>query len=150
VIVERLLGAAKSPDATQSSSAASVAREFVAKINAHDVEALGELLSHDHEFVDSLGATTTGREALKHGWAGYFRCVPDYAIEVTDEFLRGDVVALFGFAGGTCAPDGKPALENRWRIPAAWHVTVESGLVARWQVFADNKPMHELLARSRE
>ena len=57
------------------------------------------------------------------------------------------LVALFGFARGTYAPDGKLRRKNRWRIPAAWLVVLERGRVARWQVFADNKPMVDLMAR---
>ncbi|HUR27037.1 MAG TPA: arsinothricin resistance N-acetyltransferase ArsN1 family A [Planctomycetota bacterium] len=146
VIVERLLGAARAPSVAPS--ALDVALDFVARINAHDSAALAVLMSEGHELVDSLGGSSRGRDALEKGWAGYFQRVPDYAIEITAHFPHGDDVALFGFAGGTFAPDGVLTPENRWRIPAAWLATVRDGRVAKWRIFADNKPMHEQLARA--
>jgi hypothetical protein len=34
-----------------------------------------------------------------------------------------------------------------WRIPAAWKGSVRDGKVAEWRVFADNKPVYDILAR---
>src|SRR6185436_1529779 len=62
VIVERLLGAARTRAASLSPE--QIALEFVASINAHDVERLSQLMSDDHEFVDSLGGSTRGRDAM--------------------------------------------------------------------------------------
>ena len=89
-----------------------VALAFVAKINSHDVNGLVELMTADHVFVDALGSTFRGAEQMRQGWKGYFALFPDYSIEVTDQFNRGDVVAMFGKARGTFAVNGKLPREN--------------------------------------
>ena len=86
-----------------------MALAFVAKINDHDVNGLVELMTADHVFVDRLSTTFRGAEQMRQGWKMYFSLFPDYAIEVTDEFERGDVVAMFGKAHGTFAVNGKSA-----------------------------------------
>ena len=62
-----------------------VANAFVAAINAGDPQALGELMTHDHTFVDGDGSEHRGRDAMVPGWQGYFDMVPDFHIEVTDD-----------------------------------------------------------------
>jgi hypothetical protein len=89
-----------------------VALDFVAKINAHDVDAIVALMSPDHVFIDGLGATFRGAEQMRAGWKFYLGMFPDYAIEVTSQFDRGDSVALFGKARGTFAVNGK--LSREW------------------------------------
>jgi ketosteroid isomerase-like protein len=34
-----------------------------------------------------------------------------------------------------------------WRTPAAWKAVIRDGKVVEWRVFADNKPVYEILAR---
>ncbi len=46
-----------------------------------------------------------------------------------------------GFASATHAPS-----QTTWRIPAAWRARVEDDRIAEWQVYADNKPIYELLS----
>ena len=50
-----------------------------------------------------------------------------------------DTVLAAGEAGGT--------IQVAWRTPAAWKAVIRGGLIAEWQVFADNKPVYEILAR---
>ena len=88
-------------------SSVDVAMAFVARINAHDVDGLVALMTPDHLFVDALDHSFRGAEQMRQGWKFYFAMFPDYAIEVTDEFSRGDVVAMFGKARGTFAVNGK-------------------------------------------
>jgi ketosteroid isomerase-like protein len=123
-----------------------VALDFVAKINAHDVDAIVALMSPDHVFIDGLGATFRGAEQMRAGWKFYLGMFPDYAIEVTSQFDRGDSVALFGKARGTFAVNGKLARENFWEIPAAWRAVVKNGRVAEWQVYCDNEPVRKIMA----
>jgi hypothetical protein len=61
----------------------------------------------------------------------------------------GNLVAVFGAAGGTIAADGKLPPENKWRTSAAWRAIVDGGLVKQWRVYADNKPVYDIIARSR-
>jgi len=95
-----------------------VVNRFIEAINEHNVDALCSLMAEDHTFVDSQGNKTVGKEKMRAGWTIYLQWFPDYKIEVTDFFIRGDTVAAFGFAGGTYQ-GSKERKENYWRLPAA-------------------------------
>ncbi|HEX3879048.1 MAG TPA: nuclear transport factor 2 family protein [Bryobacteraceae bacterium] len=130
------------PDAPTTQHAVEVFQRAAAAINAHEIDALAALLSPDHLFVDSLGNRVTGASSMHDAWAAYFAMCPDYHIHIDTLVSQGDIVLASGEAGGTI--DG-----STWRIPAAWQVTVANGLLAEWRVFADNKPVYEILARRR-
>jgi ketosteroid isomerase-like protein len=119
---------------------------FMERINQRDAAKLVELTTDDHEFVDSLGHTMRGRENILKGWKGYFEFCPDYWVSHEEVFAQGNLVAVFGAAGGTIAVAGKLAPENKWRANAAWLAAVEGDLVKRWQVYADNKPVYDIVA----
>ena len=119
--------------------------EFIECINAHNVEALGKLMSDDHTFIDAHGNQVSGKDKMIPGWRGYFTWFPDYYIEVAEIFEDGDKVALFGFAGGSF--HGRETED--WRLPAAWKAEVKDGRVTLWQVFADTKIPFEILERNR-
>jgi len=122
--------------------------EFIERINAHDVAGLCERMTDDHRFTDATGSSFQGRDAMRANWEEYLRMMPDFRIAATTLFARGKVVAAFGTASGTYAPDGKLTDANRWSMPAAWRAVVRGSKVAEWQVFVDNKPVYELLARA--
>ena len=115
-------------------------KQFVSAINSHDVSALTALMTADHVFVDSLGNRVDGASSMEVGWRGYFVMCPDYWIHAHDVMAEGAVVLAAGEAGGTI--DGVS-----WRTPAAWKVIVLDAKVVEWRVFADNKPVYEILAR---
>jgi ketosteroid isomerase-like protein len=127
-------------------SSADVTMAFVRKINDHDVDGLVALMTPDHVFIDSLNTTFRGAEQMRQGWKMYFSLFPDYAIEVTDAFERGDVVAMFGKAYGTFAVNGKLPRENFWEVPAAWRAVVTNGRVVEWRVYCDNDPARKIMA----
>ena len=127
-------------------SSADIAMAFVAKINQRDVDGLVALMTPDHVFIDALGNTMRGADQMRKGWQGYFSLFPDYAIEVTDEFSRGEVAAMFGKARGTFAVNGNLTRENFWEIPAAWRAVVKNGRVAEWRVYCDNDPARKIMA----
>jgi ketosteroid isomerase-like protein len=54
-----------------------------------------------------------------------------------------DTVLAAGEAGGTI--DGES-----WRTPAAWKAVIRDGRVVEWHVFADNKPVYEILGERRQ
>ncbi|HEV3200569.1 MAG TPA: nuclear transport factor 2 family protein [Bryobacteraceae bacterium] len=114
--------------------------QFVAAITSHDVKALAALMAMDHLFVDSLGNRVHNRASMEAGWRGYFARCPDYWIQTDHVMADGDAVLAAGEAGGTI--DGAS-----WRIPAAWMAVIRDGKVMEWRVFADNKPVYEILAR---
>jgi ketosteroid isomerase-like protein len=123
--------------------------EFMECINRKDVETLAALMTEDHVFVDSLGQAVSGRNNMRAGWRGYFAFCPDYWVSHEAIFEERSRVAVFGAAGGTVAVDKKMLPENKWRTPAAWLAIVEHGMVKEWRVYADNKPVYEIMARLR-
>ncbi|HYD54538.1 MAG TPA: nuclear transport factor 2 family protein [Gemmatimonadaceae bacterium] len=124
-----------------------VVQRFVDCINAHDVAGLGESMTPDHSFIDSLGNTMRGREAMTDAWRQYFAMVPDYRI-VVERFLDDEsVIVAFGRAEGTFTSDGSLHEANAWCTPAAWRAVVRADGVAEWQVYADNEPIRQVMAR---
>ena len=65
--------------------------------------------------------------------------------EHTDVFSQADVVAAFGSAEGTLAVEGELPKENHWNAPAAWRAVVRDGLIAEWQVYADNQSARKIM-----
>jgi ketosteroid isomerase-like protein len=113
---------------------------FVAAINRHDIEGLAALMVSDHMFVDGLGNCSVGAETMKAGWAGYFAMCPDFWVRANHVVAEGDLVLAAGEVGGSI--DGVV-----WRTPAAWKAMIREDKVSEWRVFADNKPVYEILAR---
>jgi uncharacterized protein (TIGR02246 family) len=128
----------------------SVAQAFVRAINAHDVTAVADLMSDGHVFVDSLGTTVRGKEAMRKGWEGYFGMVPNYTLTIEETFSSENAVALLGVAHGTYSPDGRLSAENDWQTPAAFRAVIEDGKVNEWRVYADNEPIRQLMSKNRE
>lgn len=114
--------------------------QFVSAIGSQNVSAIACLLSSDHVFVDALGNRIEGAGTMESAWRGYFTMCPDYRIRPEHILGQGELVLATGEAGGTI--DGQS-----WRIPAAWKAVVRDGQVTEWHVFADNKPVYEILAR---
>ena len=113
--------------------------QFMDAINRHDVAGLTALMSSDHIFVGSLGNRVVGAESMAAGWNGYFAMCADYWIRADIVMVEDGVVLAAGEAGGTIKG-------TEWHTPAAWKVVVRDGRVAEWRVFADNKPVYEILA----
>jgi ketosteroid isomerase-like protein len=114
--------------------------QFVAAINSHNVKMVAALMSPDHLFVDSAGNQVQGAASMEAGWRSYFNMCPDYWIKIEDLVAQPGLALAVGHAGGTI--DGIP-----WRTPAAWKALIGNGMVLEWRVFADNKPVYEILAK---
>jgi ketosteroid isomerase-like protein len=114
--------------------------QFVAAINRHDVPALATLMAAGHIFIDSLGRRVEGAASMQAGWRGYFAMCPDYWIRTGNVMAEDSVVLAVGEAGGSI--DGVA-----WQTPAAWKAVIREGKIMEWQVFADNKPVYEILAK---
>jgi ketosteroid isomerase-like protein len=126
-----------------------VVLDFLERINQRNVDKLAELMTADHVFVDSLGNAVSGREKMRFGWRGYYALCPDYWVSHEEIFSEGNRVGVFGAAGGTISVNGKVLAENKWRTPTAWLAVVENGLVKQWRVYADNKPVYDIVAKSK-
>jgi ketosteroid isomerase-like protein len=122
-----------------SESAVETFLQFVRAVNVHDVKSVMALMASDPLLVDSLGNRVHGAPSIEAGWRGYFTMCPDYWIQTDDAIAEGGTVIAVGHAGGTI--DGVA-----WRTPAAWKAVIRDGGVAEWHVFADNKPVYEILA----
>ena len=123
---------------------------FLDRINQRDPAKLAELMTEDHVFIDGIGQAVRGRDKMLAAWKGYFAFCPDYWVSHEEIFANNTVVAVFGAAGGTIAAEGKMPKENQWRIPAAWLAIVENGLVKQWRVYADNKPVYDIMAKMKK
>jgi len=113
---------------------------FIDAINNHDVLTVASFMTPDHTFIDSLGNRVIGAAPMEAGWRGYFAMCPDYWIRTGDLMSNKGTVLATGEAGGTINGTG-------WKTPAAWKAVIRADKVAEWQVFADNKPVYEILAK---
>jgi len=120
---------------------------FIQAINRHEIATITNLMTTDHEFVDSLDSAMRGKDAMRQAWIAYFFLIPDYTITVLDLLAQGEVVVVTGRAGGTVAASGALPPENRWEVPLAIRAEVRDGKVARWQAFTDNEPVRAILNR---
>lgn len=127
--------------------AADVATTFAARINAHDLAGLAELMTEDHVFADALDRRVSGRAPTQSAWQQYFALVPDYWVEVEHTLECGPLVALFGSAGGSYAEGSGGRVQ--WSVPAAWLAKVRDGQVELWRVYADNLPLRKLMGAER-
>ncbi len=122
---------------------AEIFKQLVSAINNHDVQSLAALMTTDHVFVDSVGNQAHSAASMESGWRGYFAMCPDYWIRTDYVMTEDGVVLAVGQAGGTI--DGVT-----WRTPAAWKAVIRDGKVMEWRVFADNKPVYEILAKRQQ
>lgn len=124
-----------------------IVEAMVRAINSGRAEAVAERMSPGGAFVDSLGRRIGGRAALLEAWRAYFRMVPDYRIEVAGMMVDGLEALLHGRARGTVHRDGLAREGGGFEMPAAWRAVSDGGRrLTLWQVFADNQPVHDLLA----
>jgi ketosteroid isomerase-like protein len=123
-----------------------VIEQFVATINARDVDRLAALMTPDHRFIDSLGTVINGRDAVREGWKFYFGMVPDYNLEVSRFFSAQDgkaEVVFVGVASGSYWSNGSMQPDSSWSAPAAVRAIVRDSQIVEWQVYADNEPIRE-------
>jgi len=113
---------------SRSADPASVAIRFNDCIAGRDIEALTQLMTDDHTFIDTEGNTVSGRRACRFAWQGFFEAFPDYS-NVFDAVTAAD--ALVTIVGHSLCSE--PALAG----PALWTATIRDDKVARWCVYTD-------------
>ena len=121
--------------------------DFIAAINAHDIEKIISLMTEDHIFIDCHGNRQNKNE-MRIGWLGYFSWFPDYRIEIEEMLVLGRTVGIFGFASATYNTQDVLPDQNHWRLPAAWKAAVENNKIKLWQVYADSKIPFAIMNRS--
>ena len=122
-------------------------KEYIKRINSHDIKGLLELTDDNASFIDSMGINTTGKYEIHNAWDVLLTFFPDYAVEVKDMISRNGTVAVFGKAMGTLATDGKILEENKFEIPASWTALVKEGKITKWRVYADNEQVRKLISK---
>lgn len=119
---------------------------FVEAINAHDVNAIVDLLSADYEFVNSSGDRFhQSPQFFRDEWSSQFAKHPDFRIRVGKVIADAEGVALFGYSEGTYAPDGELRPENRWSVPAAFLAMARNGKVTYFESFSDASMVYDLI-----
>ena len=123
-----------------SATSREILQRWLAAINARDVATLATLMASAFVFVDSLGNQVQGSAKMAAGWQAYFAMCPNYWVRADHILDDGATLLLAGEAGGTI--DGVT-----WKIPSAWSAVIRHGRIWEWRVFADNKPVYEILAK---
>lgn len=118
-----------------------VAVRFNECINRRDPDALSELMSHDHSFVDAEGGVISGRQPCLDGWRVFFASFSDYRNIFTSVTARGDVATAVGHS--VCS---EPSLAG----PTLWTAVVRHDKVAEWRVYVDTPEARARLAIERE
>jgi hypothetical protein len=119
-------------DATRND--VSVVREFIARINASDVEGLGRLMTTDHSLEVFDEAPLAGRDANIEAWHGYAASWPRYCIYEDSIGGRGEWIAVLGHTTGSHLelPD-----EEEAKLTLIWVADVVDGLVHTWRLEPD-------------
>ncbi|MGG5369444.1 nuclear transport factor 2 family protein [Enterococcus sp. AZ196] len=120
-----------------------IALQFVKAINQHDVKGISQLMSNDHQFIDTWD-NIASKEEMSSGWAGYFNWFPNYHIEVTEAFENENSIGLLGYASGSYKGNTK----QTWRLPAFWKVVIGDEKVKIWQVICDAKIPFDIMNES--
>ena len=103
-----------------------IVRKYIEAINSHNIQAMRNLMTLDHTFIDAEGKEMKGREKILDGWPGYYDMFPDYKIKVESIIEEGSIVAVFGSTFATY--NGKTGMkpENEICEPAAWKAIVKN------------------------
>lgn len=132
---------------TEDTDSVEVVKQYVRKINDHDLNGLLEITDDDAVFIDSMGINTRGKSEMRKAWDVFLTFFPDYNVEIKNIISKNGMVAMFGIAKGTLSENGRLKSENRFEIPASWTAHVKNGKILKWQVYADNEPVRKLIDR---
>ncbi len=125
----------------------SVVKEYINRINNHDLNGMLEITDDNAVFIDSMGINTAGKRDMEKAWDMFLTFFPDYTIQTKDIISKNGMVAVFGTAKGTVATGGRILAENKFEIPASWTALVKDGKISKWRVYADNEPVRKLLEK---
>ncbi len=112
----------------------SVVREFIACINAADVEGLGRLMAPDHTLEVFDEAPFAGRDANIEAWHGYAASWPSYHIYEEAIGRRDRWVAVLGHTTGSHL---ELRDEDEVKRTLIWVADVVDGLVRTWRLEPD-------------
>lgn len=95
----------------------SLARAYVAHSNAHDLDAIGELLDHDARYESAYAGVLHGRDAILAMMRGFFATFPDVHWDATGYVEVSVHQVAFDFRMRATGERGEPVFsEGRERI----------------------------------
>ncbi len=115
-----------------------VVSQFLARINAGDLEGLCSLMTDDFTFIDYRGKVECGKDVMHEGFKGYFSDYPRYKIIVEKVLIGGSGVALIGKTTGSHVPREVEEQET-----VLWTADVRDGHVATWRIYADTDTVNQ-------
>ncbi len=109
-----------------------LAARFVAAVNAHDADALGDLVTDDFTYIDSWREGVTGRDRVVEGSRQLFLADPGFRIEVESASYSDPFALLRGWVNSANPDVG--------RRRAVWRARCQNGRIAEWQAWAEGRP----------
>lgn len=108
-----------------------IAGRFVAAVNAHDLTALGELMTEDFAYIDSWREGIVGRDNVLAAVRVLFASDPAFGIEVERTSYREPHVLMSGTVNSAQFDDKRRAV---------WRARCEGDRLAEWQSWAEGGP----------
>ena len=124
-----------------------IIRRYIESVNSHDLGIITDMMAEDFVFIDSVGNRLEGKDNMRVAWEKYFTLFPDYSMSVEEVFNNDDIFILVGTAKGTYCPYGNFDPADNWEVPAVWKVNLQKEKICRWQVFADNTGLFQIINR---
>src|SRR5258706_3986360 len=91
--------------------------EFVARINAHDVAGILDLMADDYRFINSAGHAVRGKAFMRATWRAHFVQYPDFQIRADRVLADTESFCIFGRAQLSYNPLYGHNLEaNQWEL----------------------------------
>ena len=109
-----------------------LAARFVAAANAHDADAIGELVTEDFTYIDSWREGVTGRKTFVEGSRALFAADPGFRIEVETTSFSDPFVLMRGWV-----QSDNPGVGRR---RAVWRARCDGRLIGEWQSWAEGAP----------
>ncbi len=131
------------------SETSKTALKFVEAINSHNVKIISSMMTEDHKFIDSLGKSIKGKVVATESWRSYLKVFPDYFIRIDEVVEKENKVVLLGFAQGKLSESLAKTKKRKFKVDVMLAAKLKGSLVSEWRVYADNKPVYELLAKNK-
>ena len=109
-----------------------LAAQFVAAVNAHDVDAMSRFVTEDFTYIDSWREGVTGRDLVMAGSRALFVADPGFHIEVESTSFSDPYVLMRGWVSSDNPDVG--------RRRAVWRARCDEGLIGEWQSWAEGSP----------
>lgn len=107
------------------------AERFIAAVNAHDLDALGQLMTDDFAYIDSWREGIVGRDNVLAAVGVLFASDPEFGIEVERKSYRDPHVLMSGRIASTQFGDKRRAV---------WRARCDGDRLVEWQSWAEGGP----------